>query len=507
MDWSFFQFEVVLIAVATLLLLGVFASKASHKLGVPALLLFLGIGMLAGSEGIGGIEFDDVRTAQLLGIVALAYILFAGGLDTQWEGIRPILSEGIGLATVGVVLTAVGVGLAASWLLGLSLLEGLLLGSIVSSTDAPAVFGLLRSKRLHLRGRLKPLLELESGSNDPMAVLLTLGFITLLTAPDPGPLGLGVFFVLQAVVGAGVGLGVGRLLVMVLNRLHLEYDGLYPVLTLSGVLLIYAGATQLGGSGFLAVYLAGLIMGKSQFVHKRSLLRFHDGIAWLMQIAMFLTLGLLVFPSQLLPVALSGFILSLLLIFIARPLAVYVTLFFSKMPLNEKAFVSWVGLKGAVPIIIATFPLLDGVPQADAMFNIVFFVVLTSVLIQGTSIPLVARFLRVEEKPEEAKVVVGPDLAWEEELSVNAQTSSLHEIDVAEGSSAAGKQIVGIGFPSNALVVALHRDDRTMVPAGSTTLLPGDRLVILLEDEAVETTRSLLQGRDGAAPHAGAPYA
>ena len=500
MNWQIFDFELVLIAVATLLMLGVFASKASYKLGVPALLLFLGIGMLAGSEGIGRIEFDDVHAAQLLGIVALSYILFSGGLDTRWESIRPVLKEGIGLATVGVILTALIVGLAATWLFNLSLLEGMLLGAIVSSTDAPAVFGVLRSKRLHLRGRLKPLLELESGSNDPMAVLLTIALISVLSGgPDTGPLALVTFFVLQVVVGGAIGLGVGRLLVMVLNRLHLEYDGLYPVLTLSAVLLIYASATYLGGSGFLAVYLAGLVMGKADFVHKRSLVRFHDGVAWLMQIGMFLVLGLLVFPSQLVPVAASSLVLSLLLIFVARPAAVFLTLAFSKMPLTEKTFVSWVGLKGAVPIIIATFPLLDGVPEADVMFNVVFFVVLTSVLVQGTSIPLLARLLRVEDAPQPAVPVHDPDLAWEGP-SVSAETSNMLEVVLPDDTPVAGKQIVQVGFPSNALVIALHRDDRTLVPTGATTLLPGDHLVILAEEEAVEATRTLLYPQDGAAP-------
>lgn len=395
-------FEIVLLAVASLLLLGVLSSKASQKLSVPALLLFLLVGMLAGSEGIGGIEFDNYNAAQQVGTVALAYILFAGGLDTQWQSIRPVLGPGAALATVGVALTGLTLGLAAGLLTNLTLLEGLLLGAIVSSTDAPAVFAVLRSRRLQLTGRLKPLLELESGSNDPMAVLMTLMFIALITGQDAGPLDLAIFFVLQVAVGAAVGIGMGRLLPYVLNRLHLEYDGLYPVVTISAVMLIYGGAAALSGSGFLAVYLAGLVMGRSYFVHKRSLMRFHDGVTWLMQIGMFLTLGLLVFPSHLMPVIGTGLTLAFLLIFIARPVAVFVTLHFFKIPWTHKAFISWVGLKGAVPIIIATFPLLEGVHNADIMFNVVFFVVITSVLIQGTSISLIARLFRVDEayRPE-----------------------------------------------------------------------------------------------------------
>lgn len=505
MDWAGFDFELVILAIAILLLLGVMASKASYKLGIPALLLFLVIGMLAGSEGFGGIEFDDPQAAQTLGIVALAYILFAGGLDTRWRSIRPVLGAAAALASVGVILTALIVGLAAFWLFDPSLMEALLFGAIVSSTDAAAVFMVLRSKALHLRGRLKPLLELESASNDPMAVLLTIGLIDLLMQPDTAWFNLVSFFALQVLVGGAIGVGVGRLLAFVLNRLHLEYEGLYPVVTLSAVLLTYGATAALGGSGFLAVYLVGLVVGKYDFVHKRSLIRFHDGIAWLMQIAMFLVLGLLVFPSRLLPVAAMALALSLVLIFIARPVAVFLTLLFYKMPLNEKGFISWVGLKGAVPIVLATFPLIEGVPQADLIFNIVFFAVLTSVLIQGTTISLAARLLRVEEKPEPAVPTPEPDIAWEPP-SVSAPASRQQEIHLPTNSPAAGKQIVEVGFPSNALVIALQRDDRTMVPTGSTTLLPGDRLVMVIEDEAVNAVRSLLRGEDGVAPnHDGSP--
>ena len=492
MDWVVFDFELVLLGVATLLLLGIVASKASFKLGVPALLLFLAIGMLAGSEGIGGIEFDDYSAAQVLGIVALAYILFAGGLDTRWESTRPVLAPGAALATIGVTLTAAIAGLGAYWLLDVSLLQALLFGAIVSSTDAAAVFGVLRSRALHLRERLKALLELESGSNDPMAVLLTIALISLLTRPETDAVSLLSFFVLQALVGGVIGVGAGRLLAFILNRIHLEYDGLYPVLTLSAVMFIYALTATLGGSGFLAVYLAALMMGKVDFVHKRSLTRFHDGVAWLTQIGMFLALGLLVFPSELVPVIGSGLLLSLVLMFVARPVAVFITLLPFKMPLNEKAFVSWVGLKGAVPIVLATFPLLDGVPEANVLFNAVFFVVLASVLFQGTSIPLVARLLKVETTAEPAMAVLEPEVPWQPP-SINAETGRQQEVYLEPGSRAAGKQLVNIGLPSNALVIALHRDGRSLVPAGSTVLHPGDILVMLVEDDAVPAVRALLE--------------
>jgi len=388
--------EYLLLGASVLLFLSVIASKASGHTGVPALLLFLAIGMLAGSDGPGGIHFDDPWLAQSLGVVALTFILFAGGLDTDWRATRGMLWNGLALSTVGVGITAALIGWFATALLEVSWVEGLLIGSIVSSTDAAAVFAVLRSKHVSLRGPLKPLLELESGSNDPMAVFLTLGLIGLLTGKTGSAGDLVPMFVRQMALGAALGYGIGKLMVLLVNRLRLEHEGLYPVLTLSLVLFTYGASTWLGGNGFLAAYLAGLRMGHSDFTHKRSLMRFHDSVAWLMQIVMFLTLGLQVFPSQLVPIVGVGLLLSLFLMVCARPISVMVTLSFARFSLREKLMVSWVGLRGAVPIILATFPLLAGVPRANLMFNLVFFIVLTSVLLQGTSIPLVARWLKVD---------------------------------------------------------------------------------------------------------------
>ncbi len=356
--------EYLLLAASGLLLLSVIASKASGRLGVPALLLFLLIGMLAGSDGPGGIHFDDPWFAQSLGVVALAFILFAGGLDTHWASVRPVLGYGVALSTLGVAITAGLVGWFATVALEMSWTDGLLIGAIVSSTDAAAVFAVMRSRSVSLREPLKPLLELESGSNDPMAVFLTLGLISLITGASGSPLDLIPMFVRQMVLGAAIGYGTGKLMVLLVNRLRLEYEGLYPVLTLSLVLLTYSGSTWLGGNGFLAVYLAGLMMGNSEFLHKRSLMRFHDGLAWLMQIAMFLTLGLQVFPTQLVPIAGPGLLLALFLMVCARPVSVFATLAFTGLSFKKKTMVAWVGLRGAVPIILATFPLLAGVPQA-----------------------------------------------------------------------------------------------------------------------------------------------
>lgn len=392
-----FTIEHLLLAVSGLLLLSVFASKASERLGVPVLLLFLIIGMLAGSDGPGGIHFDNPTLVQSLGVVALAFILFAGGVDTEWSSMRRVFVMGLVLSTLGVAITAGLVALFATTALHLSWHEGLLIGAIISSTDAPAVFAVMRSRRVGLRGVLKPLLELESGSNDPMAVFLTLGMISLIIGSSASAIDLIPMFVRQMVIGAALGYGVGKLAVSLINRLRLEYEGLYPVLTVSLVLLTYSGSAWLGGNGFLAVYLAGLMMGGSDFSHKASLLQFHNGLAWLMQIAMFLTLGLQVFPSQLVPVAGVGLLLALFLMIVARPVAVFLTMSAAPLSLRETTMVAWVGLRGAVPIVLATFPLVAGVPEANSIFHLVFFIVLTSVLVQGASIPLVARWLGVDK--------------------------------------------------------------------------------------------------------------
>jgi len=390
----------VLIGAAVLLLLSVIASKASAQLGIPSLLLFLFIGMLAGSEGLGGIYFDDAQVAQFVGVVALTFILFAGGLDTNWIQIKPVLGRGIILATAGVILTAILVGGFSIMVLGLNYLDGLLLGAIVSSTDAAAVFSLLRSKKTSLKGDLKPLLEFESGSNDPMAIFLTVSLTSLIMTPSQSTIEMIPMFAQQMALGATMGYLSGRGTTYIVNRINLESNGLYPVLTIAMVLLIYGATVILGGNGFLAVYIAGITFGNSNFLNKRNTISFHEGLAWLMQITMFIVLGLLVFPSHLIPIAWIGLLISSFLMFIARPVAIFLLLSLSKMSYREKAMVSWVGLKGAVPIVLATIPLLAGLSDAETIFNIVFFIVMTSVLLQGSSITFVAKLLGVESSVE-----------------------------------------------------------------------------------------------------------
>lgn len=475
--------EYLLFGAALLLLLSILASKASGRLGVPALLLFLLIGMLAGSDGPGGIYFDDPRLAGSLGVVALAFILFAGGLDTEWPRIRPVLARGAALSTVGVLLTAGLMGLFAMVALGFTPLQGLLLGAIVSSTDAAAVFAVLRARSVRLRDPLEPLLELESGSNDPMAVFLTTALTGLLADPNASPLRLVPAFFQQMILGALLGYGMGRAMAWLINRIRLHIEGLYPVLTVALTLLTYGGTAALGGNGFLAVYLAGLTLAREDFIHKRSLLRFHDGLAWLMQIAMFLALGLLVFPSRLPAIAGVALLAALFLILVARPFSVVLTLLPFRLPVRDQAMVAWVGLRGAVPIILATFPRLAGLPQADLIFDIVFFVVLTSVLIQGTMITPMARWLKVTmDRP-------APPRAPIEVTQSGRLKGDLLELVVPAGSAAIGRQVVELGLPKGALIVLIGRGNEHIVPDGSTVLAPGDHLLILADQTVLDATR------------------
>lgn len=480
------SFEITLIVVAIFLIISVAASKISDRFGVPALLLFLALGMLAGSDGLGGIYFDDPVLAQSIGVVALVIILFSGGLDTNFESIRPVYKESLILATLGVLLTALITGGVVHLVLKISWIESILLGAIVSSTDAAAVFSILRAKGLHLKGQLKPLLELESGSNDPMAVFLTVGFIELALHPEKSIFSLLPLFVLQMVIGAVFGLLAGKLTLFLTNRLKLGYEGLYPALSLGMIFLAFGLATLINGSGFLAVYVAGLVMSREEFLHKRSLLRFYDGLAWLMQITMFLTLGLLVFPSRVLTTILPGLAISLALIFIARPLSVLISLIFTRLSRAEKGFISWVGLRGAVPVVLATYPKLAGIPQSELIFNVVFFVVITSVLLQGTGIPIVAKWLNVSSKEPPKRlypIEYVPEGEW---------AGMLKETQVPSYSWVIGKAIYEISLPPEFLVVLIARGEEFILPNGSVILQAGDTLLGLGEAESHQKVEILL---------------
>lgn len=479
------QIEILLLGIAVLLLLAVLASKASGSLGLPALVFFLLIGMLAGSEGLGGIYFDNPWLAQLIGIIALAYILFAGGLETRWEVVRPVLRPAISLSTLGVALTAVLVGLFATWVLGWSLLEGVLLGAIISSTDAAAVFTILRARATRLTGKLEQLLEMESGSNDPMAVFLTIGLTRLLAEPSTSFLSLVPMFLIQFAVGGALGWLMGKGGAWLLNNIRLKEQGLYSVLTTALVILVYGTTAFLGGNGFLAVYLAGIVMGNTPFVHRRSLTRYHDGLSWLLQIAMFLVLGLQVFPSQVAGLVLTGLLLAAFLIFVARPLSIAAALLRSTFSLREKTMVAWVGLRGAAPIILATFPLLAGLDKANQIFNLIFFVVLVSVLLQGTTLPLVGRLLKVNS----AAIQAGSGNLAEDFFE--QYQGDLKEFVISVESPARARRIVDLDLPLDVLLVLIKREDVIIIPRGDVALQVGDRVLVASDPAGLQKLSSV----------------
>ncbi|MFP5488482.1 MAG: potassium/proton antiporter, partial [Acidimicrobiia bacterium] len=464
------------LAAAALLIAGVLASKTSSRFGVPSLLLFLGLGMAAGSDGIVGNEFDDFELARSFGIIALGYILFSGGLGTRFADIRPVLGPGVALASVGVVLTAALLGGTASVLLDLPFEEGLLLGAIIASTDAAAVFSILRSRGVRINERLGSMLELESGSNDPAAVFLTIAIITVINEGETDPLLIVGRFALQMALGALAGYALARGAVWTINRLNLDYDGLYSVMTFGFVLLVLEGVTWIGGSGFLAVYVAGVTLAHHDYLHKRSLIRFHDAIAWLMQISMFVLLGLLVYPSRLADVVFPALATAAVLMFIARPIAVLVTLLPFRVPLADIRFVSWVGLRGATPIILATFPVVAGVPDADRVFDVVFFVVLTSVLIQGTTIPLVAKHLGLATTGGRSTRTSSFDA-----VITGDEGPELHEMTVEPGATAVGRQLVDLALPQGVLIVLIRRGPESFIPQGGTVIDVDDQLLVAAE--------------------------
>lgn len=467
----------ILLTGSVLLLVSVIAGKTTNRLGVPTLIFFLIIGILAGSEGIGGIQFDNAAVAQLIGITALNFILFSGGLDTNWQSIKPVLWRGVALSTLGVFLTALAVGIFVHYAFGFTILEGLLLGAIVSATDAAAVFSILRNKGIALKGYLRPVLELESGSNDPMAYFLTITLTGLVMAVNIDPAVLVISFLKEFILGAAIGFSMGKASVWLVNNIKLETEGLYPVLTLGLAIFTYSLTHAIGGNGFLAIYLCAIIMGNSKMVHKRSLIKFYDGQAWLMQIILFLTLGLLVFPSKVFPLFGMGLLISAFLIFVARPLAVFVSLSFFKSNTRSKLFLSWVGLRGSVPIVFATYPLLAGFPKSELIFNLVFFISITSVLLQGTTLSYVARLLHVTI-PQKAKRRTGLDF----ELTDKIKTA-MEEIRIPDDAPVIGKRIVELGTPATINILSIERAGVYIVPNGSTKLMGGDILHVLAEDE------------------------
>ncbi|WP_187264330.1 potassium/proton antiporter [Pontibacter beigongshangensis] len=488
--------EALLLGISILFFLSILAGKAGFKFGVPALLLFLSVGMLSGSDGL-GIQFENIQAAQIIGSVALCIILFSGGMDTKFSDIRPIIPQGIILATVGVLLTAILTGIAIWWIMGMTtaaagigLTTSLLLAATMSSTDSASVFSILRSKGLNLKNNLRPMLELESGSNDPMAYILTITLIEIIkmdAAPNYWLAG-GVLL-MQLVIGAAAGYLLGRLAVRIINQVEIDNSSLYPILVFTFCIFIFSATYFIKGNGYLAVYIGGLVIGNSRFVHKRSSLNFFDGMAWMSQLLMFLTLGLLVNPRELVPIIVPGLVISFLMIFITRPLSVFLCMLpFRKMQLRDKIFVSWVGLRGAVPIIFAIIPLAEGVPHARLMFNIVFFCTLISLIVQGTSLSRMAVWLGLAEKPSELKKLQDFDVEFSDEIK-----SVTTEITITAQALRSGDYLMNLPLPDNTLAVMVKRDNKYFVPKGKTALKENDKLLIITDDHEalMQTVRNL----------------
>lgn len=469
--------ENILLIGSLLLFISILAGKTSYRFGVPTLILFLSIGMLAGVEGLAKIEFENAELAQFIGIVALNFILFSGGLDTNWKSIKPVVWQGVALSTVGVLLTAISVGVFVWYITDFSIYEGLLLGAIVSSTDAAAVFSILRSKKMALKTNLRPTLELESGSNDPMAYFLTIAFLGLVVNQNQDIWSLIPLFLQQILLGASLGLFFGYVSHQVINKINLDFEGLYPVLTIAIMFITFSATDVVGGNGFLAIYLCAVYLGNQNLIHKKAIIKMFDGLAWLMQITLFLTLGLLVVPSHIIPVMGIGILVSVFLIFVARPLSVFIGLSVFKMKMRRRLYISWVGLRGAVPIVFATYPLIAGIDKAEMIFNVVFFVSLISVLVQGTTLSLVANWLHVA-LPFKVKKKSPVDA-----LLSDSAKSFLKEVDLPLLSPLVGKRIVEIDFPKGAIIAMIMRNEKFLTPSGNTELEANDTLVILTENK------------------------
>src|SRR3954447_11505376 len=433
--------QFILVAGA-LMVAGLAASLAADRLRVPGLVLFLGLGMAIGSDGTGGIDFSNYELARTIAAVALALILFEGGLTTSFREIRSVAAPALSLAFLGTLMTALIAGVVATWLFDLSLLEGLLLGSIVSATDGAAIFALLRNSKLDRRAGLT--LEGESGFNDPLSVLLVIGLIDWIQKPDFGAPDMLLLLCKELGIGLAVGLAVGWLAVQALRRSRLRSEAAYPIATLSVAALAYGGAAALHGSGFLSVYLAGLALGSAPIPAERAVSIFHEGLAGLAQVTMFLVLGLLVFPSQLWGVALEGTVLALVLVFVARPIATMVATATAQFDLRERTVLAWAGLRGAVPVVLATFPVIAAVSEGFDFFNIVFFAVLLSTLLQGSTFEPLARRLRLTTGHGE-EAVEPPPIGL---LRSTAQISSSRPWKPADDDPAYPRHVEGVPVKS-----------------------------------------------------------
>lgn len=472
----------ILLIGAVLLMAGILIQKPGYRFGIPALLLFLVVGMIFGCDGL-GVQFDDVRGAQFVGMVSLSIILFAGGLGTRIKDIKPILAPGIVLSTAGVLLTTAITGIFVWWISGLSwtsihfaLLPSMLLAATMSSTDSASVFGILGAQKMNLKHNLRPTLELESGSNDPMAYLITTMLVDVLVTGDSVTVvSLLRIFLVQFVLGALLGFAFGRLGVWMLNRLNLDNRALYPIMAVAICFLTFSLTDTLGGNGYLAIYVTGIVIGNEKVSFRRETITFIDGLSWLCQIVMFLMLGLLVNPLEMWQVAGMALLIGLFMIVVARPISVFLSLIpFKNIPFKGKAFISWVGLRGAVPILFATYPVVAGLEDHYTIFNIVFFITILSLLVQGTTITSMAQYLKLSEPLLNDVSDFGVEIPED-------SGSSLKDLYVTATMLEKGCFVRDLHLPQGQLVMMVKRDKELLVPNGQLELREGDHLLIIQE--------------------------
>ena len=485
-----FTAENILLIGSILLFVSIVVGKTGYRFGVPALLLFLLVGMLFGSDGL-GLQFHNAKIAQFIGMVALSVILFSGGMDTKFKEIRPILSPGIVLSTVGVFLTALFTGLFIWYLSGMSwtnihfpLITSLLLASTMSSTDSASVFAILRSQKMNLKHNLRPMLELESGSNDPMAYMLTIVLIQFIQSDGMGTGNIIGSFIIQFLVGAAAGYILGKLAILILNKINIDNQSLYPILLLSFVFFTFAITDLLRGNGYLAVYIAGMMVGNHKITFRKEIATFMDGLTWLFQIIMFLMLGLLVNPHEMIEVAVVALLIGVFMIVIGRPLSVFLCLLpFRKTTLKSRLFVSWVGLRGAVPIIFATYPVVANVEGSNMIFNIVFFITIVSLIVQGTSVSFVARLLHLSTPLEKTGNDFGVELPEEIDTDLSDMTITMEMLNEAD-------TLKDMNLPKGTLVMIVKRGDEFLIPNGTLKLHVGDKLLLISEKNKQETVKN-----------------
>ena len=478
-----FNAENILLLGAILIFCSILVSKTGYRFGIPSLLIFLVVGMLFGTDGL-GLQFGNAGQAQFIGMMALSIILFSGGVDTKIREIKPVLTHGILLSTVGVLLTTILTGLFIFYIshwtgldINMPLTVSMLLAATMSSTDSASVFSILRSQNMNLKHNLRPMLELESGSNDPMAYMLTIVLIQVIGASEASGSKILVDFAFQFIFGGLAGFGIGKFMVWINNKINLSNTSLYPILILSLVFFTFTITDLLKGNGYLAVYIAGIVVGNAKISNRKETQTFFNGLTWLVQIVMFLALGLLVNPHELISVAPTALLIGLFMMIFARPLSVILCLLpFKNLSTKARIFVSWVGLRGAVPIIFATYPVVANIEGADQIFNIVFFITLLSLILQGSTISTFARKLYLDLPIEKTGNEFGVELP--EEIN-----SSLHDMTVTEEMLINGNHLVDMRLPKGTLVMIIKRGDEYIVPNGTVTLHIGDKLLLISENQ------------------------